>query len=272
MRYDPVKKSLGKVFNKTPYLRILLYRLLDLLLLRSWYVRKEIKKWVKTAPENSSVLDAGSGFGQYVWRLSKLSKNIQITGIDVKSEQIYDCNTFFSKIGLSERVIFKEADLTRINDFEQYNLILSIDVMEHIKEDELVFSNFFNSLKKDGTLIISTPSDKGGSDAENHSDNKVAGFIDEHVRDGYNMYDLEEKLHRAGFNNVKSKYMYGIPGNIAWKLSMKYPILMLNLNKLFFIILPFYYLLTFPIALILNILDLKLRHEKGTGLIVVARK
>ena len=53
---------------------------------------------------------------------------------------------------------------------------------------------------------------------------------------------------------------------------MKYPIKMLNASKIFFIILPFYYLLTFPFSLIFNTLDLWLTHKTGTGLIVKAWK
>ena len=273
MRYDPVKKSLGKVFNKTPKLRIFFYRLLDLLLLRSWYVRKELKIWAKTAPLDAEILDAGSGFGQYVWRLSTIGEKWKITGFDIKPEQIEDCNNFFRKIKLNDRVIFREADLTNISESDKYNLVLSIDVMEHIAEDELVMSNLYKSLKKDGILIISTPSDQGGSDAHHHDENEsVTGFIDEHVRDGYNMQDIEAKLKRAGFSHVNAKYSYGNSGHIAWKLSMKFPILMLNASKIFFIILPFYYILTYPIAFILNCIDVRTEHTKGTGLIVIAKK
>ncbi len=53
---------------------------------------------------------------------------------------------------------------------------------------------------------------------------------------------------------------------------MKFPILMLNASKLFFIILPIYYILTFPIALILNYIDISQNHKTGTGLIVKAYK
>ena len=35
MHYDPIKRSLGSVFNSTPFLRKLFYFLLDVLLLRS---------------------------------------------------------------------------------------------------------------------------------------------------------------------------------------------------------------------------------------------
>jgi hypothetical protein len=47
---------------------------------------------------------------------------------------------------------------------------------------------------------------------------------------------------------------------------------MLNMSYLFFIILPLYYLIFFPVSVILNIFDLLLTHKTGTGLLVSARK
>ncbi|ASB49299.1 class I SAM-dependent methyltransferase [Alkalitalea saponilacus] len=275
MQYDPIKRSLGKVFNRNPFLRILFYRLLDILLLRSWYIRRELRQWKKIAPKNANILDAGSGFGQYVWRMSQMGKDFQITGVDVKQEQIEDCNLFFKKKKLHNRITFKQADLTKFSEPKTYHLILSVDVMEHIAEDEKVMSKLNQSLKSGGMLIISTPSDQGGSDTHHHhqeNQGEVTGFIDEHVRDGYNATEIKEKLKRAGFTSVKVEYSYGKPGNIAWKLSMKYPIIMLNKSKLFFILLPFYYLLTFPVAYVLNHLDVRQVHQSGTGLIVKAIK
>jgi hypothetical protein len=53
---------------------------------------------------------------------------------------------------------------------------------------------------------------------------------------------------------------------------MKYPVKMINKSYLFFIILPFYYLLVFPVSFFLNIIDLNSTIKKGTGLLVIARK
>lgn len=103
MQYDPIKRSLGKVFNKTPFLRILFYKMLDLLLLRAWHIRKALKGWAASAPKNASILDAGSGFGQYDYYMSQLGKNWNIKGVDVKQEQIDDCNDFFTKAKLNDR-------------------------------------------------------------------------------------------------------------------------------------------------------------------------
>jgi SAM-dependent methyltransferase len=269
MQYEPIKKSLGRFFAGSLFLRKTLYFLLDLLLLRTWHVKKALRKIAQQFPEEAFVLDAGSGFGQYSWRMSRMNKRWRINAVDINKEQIDDCNGFFRKTGLSDRVVFNTRDLTTLNEVNCYNLILSVDVMEHIEEDVLVFKNFYRSLKIDGILLISTPSDKGGSDV--HGSNEES-FIDEHVRDGYSIKDITEKLEFAGFKTIEAGYTYGKPGNISWRLSMKYPIKMLNISYFFFLLLPFYYLIFFPVSIILNIFDLRLNHKTGTGLLVTARK
>jgi SAM-dependent methyltransferase len=270
MQYDPIKKSLGSVFNQSVCLRRLFYRLLDMLLLRSWHIRKELKKW--NAPENPVILDAGSGFGQYSYRISRLFPKALIKAVDVKEEQIFDCNQFFLKTKLNDRVIFEKADLTKYIEENQFDLILSVDVMEHIEDDIQVFKNFHTSLTNKGMLLISTPSDQGGSDAHDHEDDNVSGFIDEHVRDGYNIEDIKNKLRMAGFKEISARYQYGKSGSLSWLLSMKIPIKLLGISKLFFILLPFYYLVAFPVSALLNWIDITKEHKTGTGLIVTAFK
>lgn len=274
VQYDPIKRSLGRVFNATPALRVLFYKLLDILLLRSWYIRRELKAWNKERDGKAAdILDAGSGFGQYTHGLAKLNKGNRIVGVDVKDEQIADCNAFFGKLGMGDRVKFEVQDLTKYVAAESYDLVLSVDVMEHILEDELVFSNFNKSLRKGGVLLISTPSDQGGSDADEHEhDGEMHGFIDEHVRDGYNIQDIEDKLRRAGFSHVDARYSYGTAGHISWVLGMKWPITVLNASKIFFILLPFWYLAIIIPFVILNAIDVAGHHERGTGLIVKAIK
>jgi SAM-dependent methyltransferase len=269
MQYEPIKRSLGKFFTGSPFLRKVLYFLLDLLLLRTWHVKKAFRKIASEFQGERYVLDAGSGFGQYTWRMSRMNRLWKIKAVDINKEQIDDCSAFFSRAGLSDRVSFICADLTTVVDPGCYDLILSVDVMEHIEDDNLVFQNFYKSIKKNGILLISTPSDKGGSDV--HGEHEES-FIDEHVRDGYGIADITEKLSLAGFSKIEAKYTYGIPGNISWRLSMKYPVKMLNISYFFFLVLPFYYLITFPVSIILNIFDLILTHKTGTGLLVTARK
>jgi SAM-dependent methyltransferase len=269
MHYDPIKRSLGNVFNRSPFMRKLFYNLLDLLLLRAWHVHRELKAWRKGKGNDIKILDAGAGFGQHTFYLSKFNPNWKILAVDVKEEQVADCNKFFTQVGKANQVKFEVADLTKFVQSDTYDLTLSVDVMEHILEDVQVFKNINASLKPGGMLLISTPSDQGGSDV--HGEDQTS-FIEEHVRDGYNIKEIEEKLRSAGFTKVEAGYSYGTPGKISWRLTMKWPILMLGASKLFFIILPFYYLLTYPFAFVLNYIDTHSKHRTGTGLIVKAWK
>jgi len=269
MQYDPIKKKVGRLFSGSVFMRKAFYFCLDLLLLRAWHVRKALKRIARKNPFKAFMLDAGAGFGQYTWRMSRMNKNWLIKAVDIDPDHTSGNSAFFSMAGLSERVTCETADLTLLTEKETYDFILSVDVMEHIKEDELVFTNFFKALKPGGVLLISTPSDKGGSDV--HHEGELS-FIDEHVRDGYSIDDITGKLSRAGFRNIRARYTYGIPGSISWRLSMKYPVKMLNSSAAFYLILPFYYLVIFPFALILNSFDLILTHKSGTGLLVSADK
>jgi SAM-dependent methyltransferase len=269
MQYDPIKKMLGRFFSGSLFMRKTFYLMLDLLLLRTWHVKRALRKSSDCFTGDTMILDAGCGFGQYSWRMAHMNKKWNIQAIDIDNEHIEDCSIFFRKAGLSERTNFLTGDLTLLPDRNRYDLILSVDVMEHIEDDVRVFENFHNALKENGTLIISTPSDKGGSDVHNEHDDS---FIGEHVRNGYSINDITWKLKSAGFRNIEVAYTYGVPGSISWRLSMKYPIKMLNISSLFYIIIPFWYLIFFPVCFLLNYADLFLKHKKGTGLIVTACK
>jgi 2-polyprenyl-3-methyl-5-hydroxy-6-metoxy-1,4-benzoquinol methylase len=268
MHYDYIKSPLAKVFNRNPFLRRCFYALLDLLLLRAWHIKKELRRLKNRIPADACVLDAGAGFGQYTCYMAGLGKKWQITAVDLKSEQVDDCNRFFSQIGLDSRIRFETADLTEFKEPDKYSLVLSVDVMEHISDDVAVFANICASLKENGILLISTPSDLGGSDADEHH----GSFIEEHVRNGYNISEIHDKLSSAGFSQIDVQYTYGRPGHLSWLLSMKYPMLMLGVSGLFFILLPFYYMVIFPFCLLLNYMDVNTVHKSGTGLKVKAIK
>ena len=141
--------------------------------------------------------------------------------------------------------------------------------MEHILEDVRVFEHFYRVLRPGGSLIINTPSDQGGSDTH---EGKEEGFIAEHVRDGYGIEEILEKLDRAGLQVDTIDYTYGKYGSLAWRISIKWPMLMLSASFFTVLILPFYYLVVLPLAMILNTLDVSSKNETGTGLIVVAHR
>lgn len=237
--------------------------------LRSWYVRRELKRIRKVFGDRKvDIYDAGTGYGQYVYFMLNNLTPCSVYAVDVKRNWINDCIMFFRKIG-KENVSFGIEDLTQIEHNEKFDIIVTVDVMEHIEDDVRVFDNFYKALKPGGFLLINTPSIYGGSDVHNDD---MESFISEHARVGYSVEEFEEKLHPFGFKTFDSFYTYGYWGDKAWRLGIKFPIQMVNASKIFFILLPFYFLFTLPITLLFMKLDFKANNKTGSGITFIAQK
>lgn len=271
MLYDPIKDRLGKVFTVAPLLQRLFYRILDLLFLRSWYVRREVRAIFDALAERDTVrvLDAGTGFGQYTYYLLRRFPRAQIHAVDIKEDYVEMAARFISTTVHASRAGFAVDDLTQLEAKGPFDVILSVDVMEHIEDDEGVFGNFESVLAPGGFVLINTPSDRGGSAVQDEGDQS---FIGEHVRDGYSVRDLSAKLRRAGLTTVKAVYTYGTFGSAAWRISIQIPMMMLSATWLSLIVLIPYYLIVLPVAVVLNTLDVQSENRTGTGLLVLAQK
>ena len=271
MDYDPVKDRLGRVFWASPARTKAFYRLLDAVFLRSWYVRRALRQLVEAAgPGPVRVLDAGTGFGQYAWWLVDTFPNVLVTAVDVKDEYLRRANTFVAQTPHAGRVAFERADLTLPLEYDDaFDIALSVDVMEHIEEDRAVFETVRAALKPGGFLVVNTPSDQGGSGV---TEEGAESFIGEHVRDGYPLAELVEKLETAGLEVTERTYTYGPVGSAAWRMLVKWPIQALNKSFLTAPLVGLWYLGAGPVGLALNGVDLRLHNRTGTGLLVVARR
>jgi SAM-dependent methyltransferase len=269
--YDPVKDRLGAFFWATPARTRAFYRLLDAVFLRSWYVRRALRQRVEALGGRPvRVLDAGTGFGQYAYWLVRSFPNVTVTAVDVKDDYLRRAEAFVAQTPYAGRIVFEQADLTEPLPYaDAFDLALSVDVMEHIEEDRAVFQHVCAALKPGGHLVVNTPSDQGGSGV---SDEGGESFIGEHVRDGYPVEELEEKLATAGLEPVETVWTYGRAGSAAWRLLVKWPILALNRSRWLAPVVGAYYVGAGPVGLALNALDVRRENQTGTGLLVTARR
>ena len=269
MYYDPIKNIFAATIKKYSFLTSLFYKTLDIMFLRSWYVRRELKNLRKVFDNKEIfIYDAGTGYGQYSFFMSQKLSPCNIYAVDVKEDWINNCKQFFAERKI-KNVSFGIEDLTQISHNDKFDLILCVDVMEHIEDDKKVFQNYYKALRKGGFLIINTPSIYGGSDAHEDDDES---FIGEHARTGYSFEDLEGKLKPIGFSVYQKRYTYGFWGDKAWRLGIKYPMIMLNISKLFFLILPFYYVLTLPFTFLMMYVDYSGKNKIGSGVNLIAQK
>jgi SAM-dependent methyltransferase len=258
MHYDKIKDKFAKLINVLPAFRKLFYFALDLLLLRQWYVKKEIKKHF---PKNKPIrfYDGGAGFGQYSYFILRYFKKAKVHAVDLKTDYM-DSFARYAKLEGWQDFSAQQADLVDYVSNDKFDLIIAIDILEHIENDVQVLRNFRQVLDAGGKLIISSPS----------TFDESAKFVEEHVRPGYDKDEIISKLENAGFKLVSFDYSYGKLGHLAWLFTMKYPMSLLGKSKLFFVLLPFYYLIFYPISALFMCLDVKLKKKVGTGIVVVA--
>jgi len=266
--YDPVKASLGRVVARQPLLRRLFYTMLGALFLRNWYIRRELNR-IRNTKTKWNIFDAGSGFGQFSYKMAKTFPNATVYGIDVKEEQIEDC-TWFSKAVGQTNVQFELGDLVEYRKPDSYDLILNTDVLEHVLEDEKMWANFFASLRSGGYMIATTPSSSEGAREYAPGDISVIG---EHVREGYTKQEFMDKAARAGFQIERLDYTYGSPwGALAWKLLQRFPMSLLSVSKFFFVIVVPWIIIIYPLAAFAMWMDMQTNNPKGGGWIFVGRK
>ena len=266
MDYDPIKDRLGRLFGRFPALQKVFFALLHLIFLRAWFVRKALREHM---PPDAHVLDAGTGFAQYAYHLVRCYPGVTVTATDIKGSYLDNARSFFDAAGLSSRVRFMQDDLARPAVTGPFDCALAVDVLEHIKDDQGVLTHLCRLVRPGGCVIISTPSDLGGSDVRaGHG----CSFIGEHVRDGYSLAELDHKIRRAGLRVKEQRYTYGRYGSVAWKMLVKIPVLALGRWRSSIALLPVYYLFILPIGLLLNWADISSDNETGTGLLMVARK
>ncbi len=267
MDYDPIKDRLIRLFESSPLRQRLFFGILHTVFLRSWYVRSWLRRLLSERPD-ARILDAGTGFGQYTDWILRHYPEVTIVAVDIKSDYLSRLEGYLSEVGLEARAEVRFADLTELDETGPFDLILSVDVMEHIEADRRVLSNFRDVLSPGGALLINTPSDQGGS---NVRDDSGTSFIGEHVRDGYSVAEISEKLEGAGFRVEAVEFGYGRAGGLAWRLLIQTPIRLLAFSMATIPLVAVYYVLALPVGLLLNAADLAMHNSTGTGLTVVAR-
>ena len=89
--------------------------------------------------------------------------------------------------------------------------VVLVNVLEHIRDDDLLLSQIYSSLRKGGSLLLFVPACKWNY-----------GTLDE-AFDHYRRYtgpELERKIHKAGFRLERRRYI-NLMGIVSWFLAGK---------------------------------------------------
>src|SRR5215467_12184676 len=123
----------------------------------SWLTAKEYKSFFSllNLSSDKKVLEIASGSGGPAVFMVK-ETGCQLTGIDINKNGIENAERLSFENGLAERMKFNEADASKQLPFsdESFDIIISIDSINHFKDRLEVLKECYRLLKKGGQLLF----------------------------------------------------------------------------------------------------------------------
>lgn len=161
--------------------------------LRAYYLNKLLHQ----INPGSYVLDAGCGIGLNTFLAAR--KGFTVFGIDNDPQKISIANNMLKKSQFNN-IQFTIGDITKIKPPSNlYDCVICFEVLEHIEDDEKALKSISRVIKENGSLLLSVPGIGFISRANQHHKH--------HVREGYSLEELREKLTN---NNLKITKIIGI--------------------------------------------------------------
>jgi trans-aconitate methyltransferase len=157
-----------------------------------WFrARNKLILWAldKYSQELRSFLEIGCGTGFVISAISKRFPEVKLTGGEYLEEGLVYAR---QRVPDAE---FTQMDAQSIHYESEFDVIGAFDVLEHIKEDEIVLQQMYKALKPGGIVVITVPQHRW-----------LWSAVDEyacHVR-RYGSNELHKKTYKAGFEIIRS--------------------------------------------------------------------
>lgn len=189
------------------------------LVVKSLYLQRAVAKFLRTG--NKAILDAGCGpEGQLAALLAGRYPSCFVEGWDLQCAHPLLSSTSHSA---QTNLLLRQADLTALSKVSAYDLVYSIDVLEHIDDYGDVLDRLVRALRPGGLLFIHVPSAEPHSwfqatEAERTNDFREPRAGDDHVREGFDKATLIHELERRSVSVVEARWTF--TGLTAWLKEM----------------------------------------------------
>lgn len=207
------------------------------------------------------ILDAGSGPGVFAFELGRRFPQASVLAVDPLAETIGACE-HIAKKNQTANMEFRQAVLDQIQEKSTFDLIVCIDILEHIEDDQAALHHLYTIAAPGGVVVMHVPALYRRYPVWK----KRLNFdVPTHVRTGYEPRDIRQKVERAGFVILESGFTYGFWETLANNISYMITKAEMRNKSL--------YSLAFPVLNTISLLGARARPQKlGAGVFVVAEK
>jgi len=162
---------------------------------------------------NGKLLEIGCSFGVLAFELAR--RGYRVTGLDINAVSIELANKINGILKLNNVRFFNMDFIDNRFPAGEFDIVVTVEVLEHIKDDRRAIDEVYRVLKDDGVLIVSVPYAEitreyttpvmSWRDSEGKSVTLgVPGEL--HFRNGYNREGLVSLLNSRGFKVVRCSY------------------------------------------------------------------
>lgn len=162
------------------------------------------------------VLDLGCGHGYTLFWLARRFPRGQFEGIDVDTQRMADGNRAAQRAGLSN-LCFRPGVFSDLADQPQADVLISIDVLEHVEDDLGMLRKMVTILRPGGCMVIHVP-------LRHQVQRRILPVfrhhtVEDHVRDEYLPEEISEKIEAAGGCILSTGYGFGFWGELSFELN-----------------------------------------------------
>jgi len=245
--------------------------------LRNTYVINQIERL--DLPPRSRVLDGGFGRAITLFWLARHHPDWRLTGVELDPLMAGDARRVIGRGDYPNLEIIEDS-AEDLDEEGIYDLIISIDIIEHIEDDVGFLRRYLRALKPGGYLVLHVPKRHQeqwrllpafrqfhvhGFVRDKHTDEGIHHVrVHGHVRDEYTVEELGQVAEKAGFKILDLHETVGHWGEISFELNQlfwRYPALRY-----------FFALLTYPIAVPMGYIDASRNHTTGNSLLLTATR
>jgi SAM-dependent methyltransferase len=138
--------------------------------------------------------------------LAKMHPHAKVLGLELEPTLVERANAVARAAHL-DNCRFEQGDVTRLEFDRAFDLVVSVDNLEHVEDDVTAMRGLLRALRPGGRLVVHVP---GYERRWLLFGRRVNFDVPGHVRPGYRAPDLVEKLEQAGFEIVTSGATYGM--------------------------------------------------------------
>ena len=161
------------------------------------------------------ILDAGSGIGAYTIWLAATYPECHVVACDTDEAKVKYGTLLVKELNLPNVEFILDDVISFAAPSSSFDLVLNIDVLEHLPDYRSALKSFYRLLKPGGYLYLHTPQ----PDQPRIFRRFRSWEHQDHVFEGFTPNQLEQDLNLVGFGTAEITETFHFFGRFAWEVN-----------------------------------------------------